>query len=90
MPMFQALVGELNNNFHPTQIGALAKRKADFAPGKALDLSFAAEAGSPLQKLWVRYIKTMPPTIQETMRGVIHQAVSASPPRLVTFAWAPG
>ena len=58
MPMFQALVGELNNNFHPTQIGALAKRKADFAPGKALDLSFAAEAGSPLAEVRAKVART--------------------------------
>jgi hypothetical protein len=89
MPMFQALVSSLNTSFHPDQIAKLAVRKDEFAPGKALDLSFVAPARSPLQKVWVRYIKSMPPTIQETLRGVIHQALSASPPRLVTFAWAP-
>ena len=89
MPMFQALVSSLNTSFHPDQVAKLAARKDDFAPGKALDLSFAAPAGSALQKVWVRYIKSMPPVIQETLRGAIHQALSASPPRLVTFAWAP-
>ena len=89
MPMFQALVAELNTSFHPQQVGKLVARKDTFAPGRPLDLGFVAEAGSPLQKVWTRYLKTMPPAIQETLRGVIHLALSASPPRLVTFAWAP-
>jgi hypothetical protein len=89
MPMFQALVANMNTSFHPENVSKLAAQVSTFAPGKPLDLSFAAEPDSALQKLWNRWVKTMPPAIQETLRGVIHTALSASPPRLVTFAWAP-
>lgn len=89
MPMFQALVADLNHHFRADQVGNLVRMKDQFAPGKPLNLDFVGEKGSPLQRLWSKHLKTLPPTIQDTIRGVIHQALSVSPPRLVTFAWAP-
>jgi len=89
MPMFQALIAELNHHFRPDRIADMVHMKDQFAPGKPLNLDFVAANNAPLQRLWARHLKSMPPTIQDTIRGVIHQALSAHPPRLVTFAWAP-
>jgi hypothetical protein len=36
------------------------------------------------------YLATVPPLILETVRGVLHHALSTTPPTPVTLAWAPG
>jgi len=89
--MFEAFVAELNREFSKDRIGDFAARRRDhFAPGKALDLSFLHEPGTPLQRAWSGYVAQAPSSFHEAIRSVIHHALSADPPIPVTFAWAPG
>lgn len=91
MPAFQTFLGELNKHFSNDRIQAFAaERQNHFAPGKGLDLTFLAQEGTPLHRAWRTYLSKLPPSISESMRAVIHAALSTSPPTPLTFAWAPG
>jgi hypothetical protein len=90
MPMFETAWRGLNASFHASQVEGFAKqRSADFAPGKPLDLSFAVGDDAVLQRAFKGFFDKTPPSMKEALRAVIHQALTASPPTPVTFAWAP-
>lgn len=86
------LVGELNAAFSAHHIHSLVAQSANFAPGKALGPALAAlvtKQGSAVRPIFETYIGRMPGGIQETLRGIIHYALSTTPLTLITFAWAP-
>lgn len=89
MPGFTAMIAELNRQFHPNHIGDFAKNVDAFAPGRKLDTSLIAPRGSAVQRGFSTFLEQMPGSLYESLRGVIHHALSSSPPTQVTFAWAP-
>jgi len=91
MPMLQTFSLRLNNHFHPDRIDEFAASRAKhFAAGNALDLSFLETEGTPLHRAWKSYIAKMPGSFSEALRGVIHYALSTTPPTPINFSWAPG
>jgi hypothetical protein len=38
---------------------------------------------------WADFLDTIPKSLQEAVRSVIHHALSQNPPVHITFAWAP-
>lgn len=89
MPVMQTALVELNNLFGLQRIGELVEQRQLFEPGKSLEPSFFAEPGSPLHAAFTTYFGLLPGSIHETLRSVIHYALSTSPPTQITFAWAP-
>ena len=92
MPRHQTLLGELNAAFGKAQIGQLVRRRKEFAPGQPLNTALAGLVAKPRtleHRTFKSYLAKIPGSIQETLRGVIHHALSTEPPTLVTFAWAP-
>jgi hypothetical protein len=91
MPMLQTYSLKLNHHFHPDRIDAFAaQRKAHFAEGAPLDLSFLEEASTPLHRAWNSYVAKLPGSFTEALRSVIRYALSTSPPTPINFSWAPG
>jgi hypothetical protein len=89
MPVMQTVLNELNAKFGKDNIGALAANRANYAPGQTLTGALAA-GGTPLQPAFKAYFAQLPGAIHETLRSVIHHALSTTPPTQITFAWAPG
>lgn len=89
MPMMQAAVRRLNRQFDDDHIANFAKGWEAFAPGQPLDAGLLLEAG-PLRDNFQGYLDRLPGGMREMLRGLIHYALSASPPVPITFAWAPG
>ncbi|MET0272891.1 MAG: hypothetical protein ABW360_07855 [Phenylobacterium sp.] len=89
MPAFTAVVAELNRQFHPDQIKDFAQRIDAFAPGKKFDVGLIAKPGSAAHRGFSSYLDQIPGSLYEALRGVIHYALSTSPPTQVTFAWTP-
>ena len=89
MPVMQTMLVELNCKFARDQIGATAAKKDMFAPGQKLVGALIA-GGTPLEPAFKDYLAKLPGAIHETLRSVIHHALSAEPPTQITFAWAPG
>jgi hypothetical protein len=85
----QTVLNELNGRFGRDQIGATAAKKAMYAPGQKLTGALAA-GGTPLEPAFQAYLAQLPGAIHETVRSVIHHALSTEPPTQITFAWAPG
>jgi hypothetical protein len=92
MPMLQTLLGELNVAFSKGRIPEIASGRDKFSLGEPLEdvvADIVAKAGTVDYRAAKAYVHTLPPSIQETLRGVIHYALSTEPPTLITFAWAP-
>ncbi len=90
MPMYQALLGELNTRFGDDKVDGLVRQSDMFAPGKPVDAGLLAEPGTPLHRALKSFLGRMPGSFHETLNGVIRHALSTEPPTKVTFAWAPG
>lgn len=90
MPAMQTILGELNRLFSRDHIRKTARLAARFAPGRPLDVSFAAPKTSPLGSSLQAYFDALPAGIREVLRAVIHHALTAKTPTPITFAWAPG
>jgi hypothetical protein len=89
MPVMQTMLNELNHKFGKDQISALSAERDKFAPGKKLVGALIA-GGTPLEPAFKAYLGKLPGAIHETLRSVIHHALSTNPPTQITFAWAPG
>jgi hypothetical protein len=89
MPMFRAMVNDLNRMFDGANVATTAKMAKAFAPGQKLDSTFLAKKNSSAAKLFQTYLDNLPGSMAETMRGVFHYALTSSPPIPITFAWAP-
>jgi hypothetical protein len=90
MPALQTAITNLNVEFSPDRIDKFAANAKAFAPGQPLNADLLAKPGSILHQALDEYLRTLPRTFHETMRAIIYEALSASPPIPVTFAWAPG
>jgi len=90
MPALQTVLSNLNYAFSKNEVAQLIARREDFAPGKPLDLGFATPKGTPLYRAWRNYIKQLPESFQDTLRGIIFYSLSTKPSTPLTFAWAPG
>jgi|SwirhisoilCB3_FD_contig_31_10852053_length_447_multi_3_in_0_out_0_1 hypothetical protein len=88
MVMFYALVRKLNHEFEDEHIDDMAARASEFEPGRTLNLNFLIH-DDKLKNAAVEYVRDMPGAIREGIRAVIYQALTATPPRSIVFAWAP-
>lgn len=88
MPVMQTMLHELNHKFGREQIQTTATKKDFYAPGEQIVGALIA-GGTPLAPAFKDYFAQMPGAIHETLRSVIHHALSTNPPTHVTFAWAP-
>ena len=88
MPVMQTMLHELNHKFGRDQIQATATRKDMYAPGEQIVGALIA-GGTPLAPAFKDYLAQLPGAIHETLRSVIHHALSTEPPTQITFAWAP-
>jgi hypothetical protein len=89
MPMLQTVLNDLNQAFGTQGIQRLAANKASFRSGMPLGAGLVVQRGSPLYDAWQAYIKELPGSFQETLRGLIDYALNTAPPTPITFAWAP-
>ena len=89
MPMMQTVLIELNHKFCADGIGEFAASKDTFAPGNTLKAEMFASSGTLLHRALKAYFAQLPGSFHETLRGIIHYALSTTPPTQVTFAWAP-
>lgn len=89
MPMFQQIPNELNAAFTQDRIDTFARGVDGFAPGKPLDPGLLLEEGTALHRMFSAYLDSLPGSFRETLRGVLHYALSCSPPKAITFAWTP-
>jgi hypothetical protein len=90
MPMLADSLGKLNAIFQQSNVGELVGSAGDFAQGKPLPEALAGlvtERGSVERRLLVAYLDRMPSALKESLRSVIHAALTASPPMMITFAW---
>jgi hypothetical protein len=90
MPGLQTILGQLNTAFGRDGIGELATKREMYGPGKSIATGIIVHSKMALHKDWTRYLKGIPPSMQEALRAIIYQALSTTPPTQITFAWAPG
>jgi hypothetical protein len=88
MPAFQACLAEVNARFQQNSVRTLGAKAQEFATGGKLTAKHLLGEGSQYEKALEKFLRTMPPSHQEVIRSVFHHAVTADPPRHVTFAWA--
>jgi hypothetical protein len=88
MPVMQTMLHELNHKFGRDHIQDTAALRDNYAPGQKVVGSLIA-GGTPLAGVFRDYLGQMPGAIHETLRSVIHYALSTEPPTQITFAWAP-
>jgi hypothetical protein len=89
MPVLQTVLNQLNSAFGGQGLHALAANRDAFAPGKPLGAGLVVQKGTPLYNAWQDYLGQLPGSFQETLRSIIHYALSTAPPTPITFAWAP-
>jgi hypothetical protein len=90
MSALQTVFIKLNREFGDDRVGAFAENAEMFAPGQPLDIGFMVPRKTPLYRAWKAYMEHVPIVFHETVRAVLHHALTTSPPTNVTFAWAPG
>ncbi len=87
------VLGELNAAFGGVQPTVTAEHCGAFEPGQCLGPALASVLHPSLGELTgllAAYVGAMPPAIQETLRSVIHYALTSSPQVLLNFSWTPG
>lgn len=89
MPMLNVALSRLNDVFGVSGIRGAAGYASHFAPGQALRVDIVFPRNDNLRGQFQDYINSMPGAVQETIRGAIFHALSASPPALMTFMWSP-
>ena len=89
MPILQTVLGQLNAAFTGQSLTTLASQRSAFAPGQPLGAGIVVPKGSQLYDAWQAYLGELPGAFQETLRSIIHYALSTAPPTQITFAWAP-
>lgn len=91
MPAMQTVLTYLNDAFSDAKITETVSKIEEFAAGRQLGSAIATfiPQQSRLAKPLVSYVETLPGSFQESIRSMIHYALSTSPPTRVTFAWAP-
>jgi hypothetical protein len=89
MPAFAAVVSEFNRQFHADNLSDFARNAEAFAPGQSLDAGLILKPGTAVHRTFSSYLARLPKPLSETLRCLIHSALSASPPQQITLAWAP-
>jgi hypothetical protein len=89
MPMFGEVVRHLNCQFDKRTIVELAGTADAFAPGRRLDVQVLKFPDAAVAQLFQTYLKNLPPSLHEVLRGLFFHALSASPPVPMSFSWAP-
>lgn len=85
-------LGVLNSAFGGHQPTVTADCHTHFAPGQELANGLGAVLGDAHPELsgaLGQYLAMMPPSIRETLRHIIHYALTSEPRVLLNFAWAP-
>ena len=90
MPMHHKFLQRLNQKFGDDEIKKTARTAASFAPGRPLDASLVVRKGSVAFKPVQAYLNSMPGSVAESLRGVMHHALTSNPVKPITFAWMPG
>lgn len=80
-------LGELNRRFASDQIKETAKSAKDFAPDHKFDPGKMIDGGAEVSKAFQRYLKSLPGSLQETLRGVIYYSLTRKEPKPITFSW---
>jgi hypothetical protein len=86
------VLAELNAAFGGQTPSVGAVQSKAFAPGTSLGASLASvleHADPQLNAMLEAYVATMPGGFRETLRAIIHYALTHKPQVLLTFAWAP-
>lgn len=92
LEVFPAL-GELNAAFGGAQPTVEPGFQAQFGPGQDLGAalqSIVGGKGPELSTALGLFMAAMPGSMRETLRTVIHYALTSDPPMLLNFSWAPG
>jgi hypothetical protein len=89
MPGFARNIAELNRRLHPDNIKEFSQHREAFEPGKKLDAGLILAADDPGRRVFQLYLDRLPEAIRDTVRNLIHGALSNTPPTPITFAWAP-
>jgi hypothetical protein len=89
MPALQTACSHLNKAFSREHIRQTAKKKEAFATGKKLATGVVMDSKKAMHSPWAGFLDTIPKSLQESIRSVIHYALSQTPPVNITFAWAP-
>jgi hypothetical protein len=86
------VLGHLNAAFGGPQPSVGAVHSHHFAPGTSVGTSLASVLGgsqTQLNAMLEAYVATMPGGFQESLRAIIHYALTSTPQVMLTFAWAP-
>jgi hypothetical protein len=89
MPALQTAIGHLNHAFSRQQIRQTVKKRRAWAAGKKLAAGVVMHSKTAVHQPWLEFLDTIPVSLQEAVRSVIHHALSQTPPVHITFAWAP-
>ncbi|HVZ69796.1 MAG TPA: hypothetical protein VG891_10055 [Rhizomicrobium sp.] len=89
MPMLQAFIHRLNQKFSVDEIKRTAKSAKMLAPGQPLNAGIVMRKGSVAYKPVQAYLESMPGVLAETLRSVMHYALTSTPPKPITFTWTP-
>ena len=89
MPGLQTVLGKLNTAFGREGIKEMAEHREKFAPGQPLAAGLVVTRKMAVYEFYAAYINALPPSMQESMRAIIYQALGTKPPTQITFSWAP-
>jgi hypothetical protein len=90
MPGLQTVLSKLNHHFGRDGIKKMVKHRAKFGTGKPLAAGIVVTPDHALHKFYSNYVNSMPGSMQEAMRAVIHHSLGTKPATPITFSWAPG
>jgi hypothetical protein len=89
MPALQTAIAHLNKAFARGEIRETVKKRHAFGPGNKLATGVVMHSKRAMNQPWAGFLDTIPKSLQEAVRSVIHYALSQTPPINITFAWAP-
>jgi hypothetical protein len=91
MPGLQTTTGYLNDAFSRDHIKELVGSRHVFAPGKPLreGLKLVLKGKPAVFRFLLPYVEELPASFRETLRNLVHFALSTKPPTTITFSWAP-
>jgi hypothetical protein len=89
MPMIAAAARRLNRRFDSEHIRDFAAQAELFRPGSPLQADKMIDSDPKLAAAFQAYLDRLPGGFVEALRGVVYYALTQSPPKPITFAWAP-
>lgn len=79
----------LNREFDEDGIVGFAANAGAFAPGQPLNVRVLSGFPDLLATAFQAYLDSLPGGVRETLRSLIHYALTSDPLVPITFAWAP-